>query len=234
MSVWEKCDRFKVVIDINDNCLKMPREGDKWIMQLFVRAGFNKEDLLRLIRVRVHQQVLFLSCVFVASGKSLDKKYMTKRKPEEKWSTLRFPKENPPNKDFQLWRMALRQIVPAGGIPYRLGLLTNKGYKIWNWRWDLEGKRLIHFKGEVMDDYRPSSLPRMINVVNRWTRTRIGQETEQGVQVCTIREVELAVVAVVSNTDPPREEIMPTKIKEVLKEWGMHVDVEVSSTSRKG
>ena len=45
---------FKVVIDINDNFLKMPREGDKWIMQLFVRAGFNKEDLLILNIVRVH------------------------------------------------------------------------------------------------------------------------------------------------------------------------------------
>ena len=33
-------------------------------------------------------------------------------------------------------------------------------------------------------------------------------------------DVEMAVVAVVSDTDPPREEIMPTKIKEVLKEWG--------------
>ena len=69
MSVWGKCDMFKVVIDINDNFLKMPREGDKWIMQLFVHAGFNKEDLLRLNRVRVHQQVLFLSCVLGASGK---------------------------------------------------------------------------------------------------------------------------------------------------------------------
>ena len=71
-----------------------------------------------------------------------------------------------------------------------------------------------------MDVYSPSSLPRMVNVVNRWTRTRIGQELEQCGQVCTIREVEMEVVAVVSNTDPPREEIMPTKIKEVLKEWG--------------
>ena len=60
----------------------------------------------------------------------------------------------------------------------------------------------------------------MVNVVNRWTRTRIGQELEQCGQVCTICEVELAVVAVVSNTDPPREEIMPTNTKEVLKEWG--------------
>ena len=30
--------------------------------------------------------------VLVASGKSFDKKFMTKRKPEENWSTLRFPK----------------------------------------------------------------------------------------------------------------------------------------------
>ena len=76
---------------------------------------------------------------------------------------------------------------------------------------------MIHFKGEVMDVYRPSSLPRMVNVFNRWTRTRIGQDPEQGGQVCTIREVELAVVTVVSNTDPPREEKIPTKIKEVIK-----------------
>ena len=82
MSVWKKCDMFKVVIDINNNFLKMPRKGDKWIMQLFVRAGFKKEELLRLNRFRVHQQVLFLSCVLGASGKSLDKKYMTKRMPE--------------------------------------------------------------------------------------------------------------------------------------------------------
>ena len=64
---------------------------------------------------------------------------------------------------------------------------------------------MIHFKGDVMDVYRPSNLTRMVNVVNRWTRTRIEQEPEQVGQVCTIHEVELAVVAVVSNADPPRE-----------------------------
>ena len=110
-------------------------------MQLLVWTGFNKEDLLRLNRFRVHQQVLFLSSMLGASDKSLDKKYMTKQKPEENCFTLRFPKENPPKKDFQLWRMALRQIVLARGIPDRLGQLTHKGYKIWNWRWDLEGRR---------------------------------------------------------------------------------------------
>ena len=57
----------------------------------------------------------------------------------------------------------------------------------------------------------------MVNVANRWNRKRIGQELDQCGQVCTIREVELAVVEMVSNADPLQEEIMPTKIKEVLK-----------------
>ena len=85
------------------------------------KAGFSKDSLLRLNRVRVHQQALFLSCVLGASGKTIDKKYMFRRKPEEPWSTLKFPKEEPPKEDFHLWRMALRQIVPIGGIPDRLG-----------------------------------------------------------------------------------------------------------------
>ena len=43
-----------------------------------------------------------------------------------------------------------------------------------------------------MDVYRPSSPPRIVNVFNMWIRTRIGQEPEQCVQVCTILEIELS------------------------------------------
>ena len=71
-----------------------------------------------------------------------------------------------------------------------------------------------------MDVYRPSSLPQIVNIVNRWTRKRIGHYQEHSGQVCTITEVDLVVVAVLSNADPPREEIMPTNIKEVIKKWG--------------
>ena len=36
----------------------------------------------------------------------------------------------------------------------------------------------------------------------------------------TVREVAVAVKAVVSTAEPPREEQTPSKIKEVLEEWG--------------
>ena len=189
-------------------------------MQMFVGAGFNKDKLRRLNRVCVHQQVLFLSCVLGASGKSLDKKYMIMRKTGDRWSKLKFPKEKPTKMNFNLWKVALRQIVPPIGIPDWLGRLSSDGYKIWNWRWDPTNRQLLHFKGDLMGIYGPSDLPRMNNVTNRWTMIRSDQEPEQCGQVCTICKVQLAAVAVASTAAPPREAAMPTKIKEVLKKWG--------------
>ena len=71
-SVWEKCHKFGMFVDFADVPLELPREGDQWFMRLLEAAGFNQDELKRLNRVRIHQQVLFLSCVLGASGKSLD------------------------------------------------------------------------------------------------------------------------------------------------------------------
>lgn len=102
-SVWEKLDIFGFHVEINNIPLLLPREGDQWLMRLFVAAGFGKGELARLNRVRIHQHVLFLSDILGAGGKSLDKRYLQKRGANEKWSRLRFPKEKPPPKDFRLW-----------------------------------------------------------------------------------------------------------------------------------
>ena len=79
-----------------------------------------------------------------ARGKSLDTKYMNQRKDNEDWLTIKFPQERPPQRDFCLWRMALRQDAPAGGIQDRIGRLKHGGYKVWNWQYDLENGRLLH------------------------------------------------------------------------------------------
>ena len=148
-------------------------------MQLFVKAIFDKDSLRYLNRVRVHQQVLFLSCVLRASGKILDRKYPGERKPGEIWSRLKFPKEKPPKKDFLLWEVALRQVVPAGGIQDWLDRVLHLDYKVWDWRWDLKGQHLLHLRGDKMDECVVSNLPRMEGVANRWTRARMDREAEK-------------------------------------------------------
>ena len=52
------------------------------------------------------------------------------------------------------------------------------------------------------------------------TRARYGQKVEKCGEMCTVRGVAVAVKTAVSTTEPPREEQMPSKIKEVLEEWG--------------
>ena len=75
----------------------------------------------------------------------------------------------------------------------RLGRFNHEGYKKWDWRWDEDKKRLLHYREGLMDVYRPSKVPKMLNVPNRWTRTRCGQKVEKCGQVCTVREVAMAV-----------------------------------------
>ena len=96
-------------------------------MREFVRVGYSKDKLLRLNQVTLHMQVLFLSDILGASGKDLDRRYLARRRLEMKWSSINFPKEKPPNKDFTLWVEALHNVVPAGGIQDRLGRLMHGG-----------------------------------------------------------------------------------------------------------
>ena len=77
-------------------------------MELFADKGFTEDELCRLNKDRLHHQVLFLSCVLGASGKILDRKYLEKRRDNERSSKVKFPAKKPPNKDFQIWKAALR------------------------------------------------------------------------------------------------------------------------------
>ena len=96
-----------------------------------------------------------------ASGKTLQRKFLRERKPSKIWSRLKFHKNRPPEKDFLLYEVALRQMVPAGGIQDRRGQVLHLDYKVWDWRWDLEGQHLLHLKGDNMDEYDAPNLPRM-------------------------------------------------------------------------
>ena len=82
----------------------------------------------------------------------------------------------------------------------------------------MEGQCLLHLKGNKMDVYVDSNLLRMNGAANRWARPRMDREAENVGRVCTVREVEPAVVAVVSDTAMMQSEGMPEYIDEVLQE----------------
>ena len=144
-------------------------------MQEFVRLNYSDDDLRRLNRVRMHQEVLFLSDVMDASGRAIDRRYLFPRPMDETWSTLSFPNEQPARKDFQLWRSAIPSIRALGGRLH-LGKYTLQGHKIWEWRYDLEHTTLYHCKGDKVDIYEPSTFPGARTRANRYSRTRHDQD----------------------------------------------------------
>ncbi len=58
-SIWEKVQAFHLRIEIDNIYLVPPREGDAWFMEELFWMQFDKDELMRLNRVRLHQQVIF-------------------------------------------------------------------------------------------------------------------------------------------------------------------------------
>jgi hypothetical protein len=100
-------------------------------MRMFERAGYTEGELIRLNRVRCHQQVLFYSDIFDCRGRSIDRRYRHKRPQGAKWTSLIFPVKKPPARDFRLWVDALEDIAPRGIPMFRLGTRVAKGHKTW-------------------------------------------------------------------------------------------------------
>ena len=215
--IWEKVDAYGGTIEVGNIKWGFTREGDEWIMNIFEECGYSLAELERLNRVRLHQQVIFWSDVLGANGKTIDRRYLSQRLQEEEWSTITFPQERPPRKDFKLWKEALVQA--RSHRLDRLGRFLDTGHKIWNWRYCEASNSLLHMKESSMDIYFPSTLPGHRRA-NRYTRQVIDAPKTEGGVICTVDEVAMAVVALRSSAEPIRERERPSGFLDVLREWG--------------
>ena len=214
-SLWEKCFRFKIKVVVNDTGLEWPRERDRWLLREFIRLGYKGTDLTRLNRVRLYQQVLFLSDIVNATGGELDERYLKKRPRNERWSVIDFPKEKPAASDFRLWAVAIRRIVPTGGLAVRLGRMLHSGYKLWEWRVNSTEQYLLHNTQGKMDVYEPAPASR-----RRWQCVVSDCGPEVLGLPCNVRNQDGSTVTVVASAEPPVPEERPRTIREVLGEWG--------------
>jgi hypothetical protein len=184
------------------------------------KLGYDLPTLIRLNRVRLYQQVVFLSCILGASGKELDEKYLLKRPLHQRWSTLDFPNECPPRKDFLLWQQALRQLVPAGGIQDRLGPFIRQSYKIWDWKLDNSSQTLFHLTAEGVDTYTPSQQARYANRTNRWEKTASQQQIATAGVACSVKTHSASIVSVASTVQSTNPTNHHSSFLDVLVEWG--------------
>jgi hypothetical protein len=88
LSLWEKVDKFDITVEIAPLPMAPPQEGNTWFMQAVVEAGFMSAQVMKILnRFHCHQEVIYLSDVFDAGGRCLDRWYLDRQKQDEKWLT---------------------------------------------------------------------------------------------------------------------------------------------------
>ena len=218
-SVWEKSFQLGIDIQLGAIPLQPPRERDVWIMAEFIRMNYDTRSLCILNRVRLHQQVIFLSDVMDASGRAMDSKYLEERPWNEKWSSLIFPKERPSASDFRLWREALPQIRALGGRLH-IGRHLREGHKTWAWRYDIESSQLFHINENRIDLYEPELGDGARTRANRYICTAEATGVAPRGGPCTIRRAGEGIISIISFTDNPPQKAPPSTFRQVLSEWG--------------
>jgi len=94
----------------------------------------------------------------------------------------------------------------------------HEGYKIWPWRFDSQGQRLLHLKSDCMDVYEMMKGAVTCSAI-RWELAQEGQRREEVGEICSVKEVEHGRCVLLSSKAPSRAREMPETILEVLEEW---------------
>ena len=158
-------------------------------------------------------------CAWCIREKTLDRRYLQRRAPNEKWSRPTFPNTNPPRKDFQLWETALRQIVPPQGLLDRLKEFFHEGYKIWLWRYDPSGPSLHYLRPVGMDVYQKVQ-GACTHSTTCWELTQEGATRDESGKWCTVQHNGNDRQVILSMVGQPCPKEMPETILDVLREWG--------------
>jgi hypothetical protein len=101
-----------------------------------------------------------------------------------------------------------------------VGQFLTKGHKIWDWRYDEEAKHVYHIMGQRMDIYTPSAVPFYANRPNCWTQSWLNVTHEEIGNICSVRNVGLAVYSVISSAAGPPTPAAPTEFWSVVEGWG--------------
>ena len=134
--LWEKVSMFGITVTTPSALGGFPREGDDFIMQVILQAGYSTHEVKRINRVRVSMQVLFMSDILTASGHMIKPEILSPRPRDETKSNMRWPNEHPTPLNITLWRNAMRAICPSRCLGQGVGRFITQTHRIWKGHWN--------------------------------------------------------------------------------------------------
>jgi hypothetical protein len=150
--LWEKLSMFNMQGVVAGQPEEYPREGNQFIMQALIQAGYTRKALGRLNRVQVSLQLLFMSDILTASGNKISTEILSRHPKGEAWSSIRWPHERPIDSDMQLWKNAMLLICPSRSSTLSTGRFIGRKHRIWQWYWSNDKSTLHRAKDNGRTD----------------------------------------------------------------------------------
>lgn len=154
-ALWESLAIFPVQLEILYDTIPLPRDGDNTIMSfLRVHIGQDVATLRSINRCRCFLNLLFLSDMTTADGQRVDTSLISgTRLPRS--SRMKFPREEPTDRDWQTWRRIWEIATHNGNLPCPLGAWTNTTHIDWQWFYNREDDTILYNTPDGVFRYDP-------------------------------------------------------------------------------
>jgi hypothetical protein len=225
--LWEKLDKFDIVVQTTTSSFQFPWQGDKFLMLVFMDRGHSREALIQLNWVRLNQQIIFLSDILLDLGLRIDPTVLWHLDPSAKHSTKKWPKEEPTESNIELWQEAVEDICPSWRRVHSVGEYVTETIQIHAWQLCPDSKNLLHSAASsaTMEVY--SNTTRKFNC---YTKTSTCPQEERGA-ICSVDEIQPSVFCVTSTVRRAPTAPISNSFLVLLHKWGCtwlweHMQVE--------
>lgn len=151
---WESIEHFPIRLFLEYNTIAFPRRHDKTIMSFLNQHMPTAAIISSINRCRCYLNLLFLSDIATADGKSIDQDLLC-RGAIPRTSTYSFPPELPTRQDWVTWTDVWRQAVGYHRIlPQPLGDWVHSTHIRWTWLYDSDSDQIIEDCGTHLQIYK--------------------------------------------------------------------------------
>jgi len=166
-SLWDYVNTVQIQFIYPNHWLpNLPRQGDAFIMEQFIKMKLPNSIMERLNRCRLYLQALTISDLVSADGIRFLPSVKKGIPLEERRSSLLWPHQGPPTKaDWQIWSNALSHLETNGQLTQPLGAWQATSHQQWSYFIHLPTQMVYHQpQGFAPRQYQP--------IINPNARTR--------------------------------------------------------------
>jgi len=160
-SIWQFLTMANLKVFISTvTPLREQRQGDSFLMTVFVYAKFKPGELRQINQCRLFHQVFLTSDIATADGKKIDPKYYAAARNDDRRSSMNWPVQGEPSRQaWTVWSKALNYLVEKGKLKQPLGVWLRNPHQQWTWLIRVTSSTLFHQRQDgTWESFTPENM----------------------------------------------------------------------------